>query len=288
MVGADVSVSTIQDQTRVALASVGLVTLAILFLGSLSTLWISRRLTAPIRAVQDRAIHLAAGHFDTVIEPPRLRELAVLTQAFNEMTETLQSSVEELGKETVKVERTRTRRHLLRELASRQQQTPPLPDGVELERAHGQHEPLEPEAVPATLDGTDIVVLRLSDENEEPVQALASRAEFAWLAPRVASELASSVDELLDILEGTDAASPAALVVVEPAAARVTLRARADVDARLIAEDHSDSRVLLPARGSYDVPAEGVLVLSNGNASGDPGSGPVAPESHVRISGGRA
>ncbi len=104
MVGADISVAKIQDRTQLALARVGLVSLLTLLLGGLGAIVISLRLTGPLAAVQEGASRVAAGRRSDPISPPKLRDLASLTTAFNEMTRVLTSSVDDLTEERLRAD----------------------------------------------------------------------------------------------------------------------------------------------------------------------------------------
>lgn len=260
MAGTDISVSTIQDRTQLALAKVGLVTVVILFLGGLGSVAISHRLTGPLAAVQEGASKVAAGHVGRPLEPPRLQELADLTTSFNEMTETLTSSVSELKDEIRRVSATRVRRHIVQELAGRMAAREPLPEGLEV------HAPDLPASVPATARlavaarvGGPVVAASLRPLDGDPLALLAEREELAVLLRRLAAGGDTGVEELMERLARLWGVGEPLLLV---AAGDVVAAPGTEVGAVLETEGAAAPPRTLPGGRVYRVPAGGRLLVA--------------------------
>lgn len=86
---------------------------AALIVGLLLTLWVSSRITRPLEELSEGAREVASGRWDTVIDLRGRDEIGQLAAAFNEMTETLASTREQL----VQTERVAAWRELARRLA---------------------------------------------------------------------------------------------------------------------------------------------------------------------------
>ncbi|HYA97017.1 MAG TPA: HAMP domain-containing sensor histidine kinase [Methylomirabilota bacterium] len=86
---------------------------AALFVGLLLTWWVSARVTRPVEELAEGARSVAAGDWDTRLEPRGSDEIAQLAGAFNDMTRTLSAQREKL----VQAERVAAWRELARRLA---------------------------------------------------------------------------------------------------------------------------------------------------------------------------
>lgn len=91
----------------------GAVAGAALIVGLLLTLWVSSRITRPLEELSEGAREVASGRWDTVIDLRGRDEIGQLAAAFNEMTQTLASTREQL----VQTERVAAWRELARRLA---------------------------------------------------------------------------------------------------------------------------------------------------------------------------
>lgn len=91
----------------------GAVAGAALIVGLLLTLWVSSRITRPLEELSEGAREVASGRWDTVIDLRGSDEIGQLAAAFNEMTQTLASTREQL----VQTERVAAWRELARRLA---------------------------------------------------------------------------------------------------------------------------------------------------------------------------
>jgi signal transduction histidine kinase len=91
----------------------GAVAGAALIVGLLLTLWVSSRVTRPLEELSEGAREVASGRWDTVIDLRGQDEIGQLAAAFNEMTQTLASTREQL----VQTERVAAWRELARRLA---------------------------------------------------------------------------------------------------------------------------------------------------------------------------
>ena len=278
MVGTDISVSTIQDRTQIALAKVGLVTVVILFLGGLGSVAISLRLTGPLAAVQEGASRVAAGRMGKPIDPPRLRDLAALTTSFNEMTRTLTSSVDELREETHRVESMRTRRHLAQELATRITGGDRLPPGVVITGGEGAggHGGV-PALARTTMVGQPsrgLVLAWLRPVSGDPLTVLAEREEMALLAGRILEAEGGDPSRLLTHLGRLWNVKDAALVLVDASARTVTaadgppvrgtLRRVGGAEEAATLRPHQPLVVPEDASWSVEVPADAGEVASGG------------------------
>lgn len=99
--------------TRHILQIAGAVAGAALIIGLLLSLWVSSRITRPLEELSEGAREVASGRWDTVIDLRGQDEIGQLAAAFNEMTQTLASTREQL----VQTERVAAWRELARRLA---------------------------------------------------------------------------------------------------------------------------------------------------------------------------
>lgn len=265
MVGTDISVGTIQDRTQIALAKVGLVTVVILFLGGLGSVAISLRLTGPLAAVQEGASRVAAGRAGNPIEPPRLRDLAALTTSFNEMTQTLTSSVNELREETRRVEAMRTRRHLVHELGARKTADGALPPGVVTpwwgERAD---ERAPADVVVVGSEERPLSVLHVRPDRNDPLTVLAEGEEFALLVRRITASGAIDPASVARKLERFWDPARGGFLVIDAAEGAVTASDTASVHGVLRTPEGQETPVALGTGATYVVPAGGELGVFSG------------------------
>lgn len=85
MVGADVDISTINGQLRVALVSAGLIGAGVLLTSLAVALPAARRIADPIAAMKLAGFRLAAGEMAVSVTPHGATELQDLARAFNKM-----------------------------------------------------------------------------------------------------------------------------------------------------------------------------------------------------------
>ena len=133
LAAADVDISVILDKTRLALVKVGAVATVMLLLGALVSLYISRRLVAPLMEVQEGALQLATGRFGHRIADQNLIELRELASSFNDMSEALGTTVSELSRTNAELESVRGRQALVAALLDPPLQPPPDPTIIVLE-----------------------------------------------------------------------------------------------------------------------------------------------------------
>ncbi len=128
MTGADIDISAIAFQTREALVITFACGGAMLLLSGLFTLGAARRLTVPLSAIKDAALHAAAGDYSRRADVARPRELAALAAKFSSISAALGQRVTEL-RQTVASQRTaRERETLAEELGRRPPLAPTPPD----------------------------------------------------------------------------------------------------------------------------------------------------------------
>jgi HAMP domain-containing protein len=274
MVGTDVSVSTIQDRTQVALAKVGLVTVVILFLGGLGAVAISLRLTDPLAAMQEGATRVAAGRVDESLELPRLKDLAALTESFNEMTRTLVRSVEDLSEETARVVETRTRRQLTNELAARRAIAAPLPEGVDAEWV-GSGRVANPRAVLVVLaqEEPQLMILWLRPGGGDPLEVMSDGEEALCLARRVRGVEGASVRDFVRGLASVwdDDGSP--LLVIDSAGSELHVVSDSPVEGAVRRGGGAREIVEIPGGGIFSLPPDSELTLSSARGAASDGAG---------------
>jgi nitrogen fixation/metabolism regulation signal transduction histidine kinase len=98
---------------RQILKIAGIVALAAVFVGLLTSWWVSSRITRPIEELSHGARDVASGRWDTRIDVHGSDEIGQLADAFNHMTRTLAAQKEKL----VQTERVAAWRELARRLA---------------------------------------------------------------------------------------------------------------------------------------------------------------------------
>jgi signal transduction histidine kinase len=98
---------------RQILKIAGIVALAAIFVGLLTSWWVSSRITRPIEELSNGARDVASGRWDTRIDVHGSDEIGQLADAFNHMTRTLAAQKEKL----VQTERVAAWRELARRLA---------------------------------------------------------------------------------------------------------------------------------------------------------------------------
>lgn len=98
---------------RQILKIAAVVALAAIFIGLLTSWWVSSRITRPIEELSNGARDVASGRWDTRIDVHGSDEIGLLADAFNHMTRTLAAQKEKL----VQTERVAAWRELARRLA---------------------------------------------------------------------------------------------------------------------------------------------------------------------------
>ncbi len=96
MAGADVNVEKIRERTKIALTKVVVTSLGALALAFFASLLIARKLTEPIDRLREVAQKIAAGEYGERIDPPKLKEPAMLSGTFNELSDTLRDTIDGL------------------------------------------------------------------------------------------------------------------------------------------------------------------------------------------------
>jgi HAMP domain-containing protein len=184
LAGADIDISLILKKTRVALVKVGLVAALTLLLGAFVSLYISRRLVAPITEVKEGALQLAAGEYGHRIADQQLLELGELSESFNNMSGALADTIGELTKTNLALETVRRGRALEVALEdSTDHALPELPFLVERYQTQDarMHDPSGFVHVPGR-DGGRMVVWTADPLSELPLDNLRLRREIAAIA----------------------------------------------------------------------------------------------------------
>ena len=117
MMGTDVDVTIVYNQTNLVLTQVGSVSLACMLFGAFLAIQVARRLTRPITLVKDGALLVAAGQYGHRIEVHQPTELADLARSFNKLSTALAATVEELNNANRELEQRRRAQELRRVLA---------------------------------------------------------------------------------------------------------------------------------------------------------------------------
>lgn len=135
MSGADIDIGVIEAKTRTALLLVfGAGSLA-LVAGALLALGLAQRMAVVLGSIKEGALRMASGEFGTHLSLPRVRELADLTAAFNHLSRSVGSTLDQLSLETASVRQRREAR-LLRALERPSEAiTPSIPPGFTLDVA---------------------------------------------------------------------------------------------------------------------------------------------------------
>ena len=182
----DISV-TIEELSRLLISA----TLLVLLIVVLWTLLIARRTTQPILALEQGTRRVAAGDLDARIEVSGKDELAELARAFNQMTEDLQSSREQL----VRAEKEAAWREMAQQIAHeiKNPLTPILLSTKLLRRARDEQSPELDQILTRTLELVERQVANMREIAKEFSDFAGARA----LAPEWIS-----LDQLIqDVLE---------------------------------------------------------------------------------------
>lgn len=182
----DISV-TIEELSRLLISA----TIVVLLIVVLWTLFIARRTTQPILDLEQGTRRVAAGELDVRIEVKGQDELADLARAFNQMTEDLQSSREQL----VRAEKEAAWREMAQQIAHeiKNPLTPILLSTKLLRRARDESSPELDEILGRTLE----LIERQVENMREIVKDFSDFAGARALAPE-----RISVDGLIgDVLE---------------------------------------------------------------------------------------
>jgi HAMP domain-containing protein len=86
MAGADVNITAIRQKTRWALFDVVFVGVVVLVAAGFVSLAVTRSLTRPLREIKNAALWIAAGYFQTRVEPRGAREINELANALNRLS----------------------------------------------------------------------------------------------------------------------------------------------------------------------------------------------------------
>jgi len=182
----DISV-TAEELSKLLISATAVVLLIVV----LWTLFIARRTTQPILALEQGTRRVAAGDLDVRIEVKGQDELAELARAFNQMTEDLQSSREQL----VRAEKEAAWKEMAQQVAHeiKNPLTPILLSTKLLRRAREEGSPELDEILTRTLE----LVERQVENMREIAQDFSDFAGSRALAPKWIS-----VDDLIgDVLE---------------------------------------------------------------------------------------
>ncbi|MGD2159523.1 MAG: cache domain-containing protein [Anaerolineales bacterium] len=96
LLGVAFPTSFLENTNRKTRLQVFTYTTVLLFMTTITGIYISRLITEPIQSLKSAALQVSAGDLDVSVEPIGEDEVAVLTQSFNEMIVNLKSSKAEL------------------------------------------------------------------------------------------------------------------------------------------------------------------------------------------------
>ena len=130
LAGADVNISVVGTKARVAIAQVGVAALLALLLGAAVSLWLARRLAAPLNEVRDGALRVAAGEFGHRIPALPYEEMQELAGTFNFMSDAIGATLTDLSEQQKISEADRRTAGLVAELATRRKIRGTLPRTV--------------------------------------------------------------------------------------------------------------------------------------------------------------
>jgi hypothetical protein len=95
IMGADQNVASISEVSREALVILTLNSFVFLLFGATASWFIVRSLTAPLLAMKDNVLSIAAGFLDRNVEDPSLKDLRPLASLFSEAGDNLKKEVEQ-------------------------------------------------------------------------------------------------------------------------------------------------------------------------------------------------
>lgn len=134
MSGADIDIGVIEAKTRRALLQVLLAGSLALAVGVLLALALAHRMATVLGAVREGALRMASGDFDTQLTSPGTHELARLTGAFNEMSQALRHTLDDLRHQGAVTRRRRAAECLAERWSAVAALPSALPAGVALEQ----------------------------------------------------------------------------------------------------------------------------------------------------------
>ncbi len=214
LAAADIDISVLLEKTRLALVKVGAVAAVTLLLGALVSLFISRRLVAPLMEVKEGALQLATGRYRHRIPDQRLVELRQLAGSFNDMSEALGTTIDELARSNETLERERLRKALEGALLGSPKQA--LPEPPFIVRDDGERTTPSGWAQLRTLQGQLLLVWLVTPSSGAALHDLKLRHEIDAFAgpllarhhaePEVIAELLIGAFPRIDMLVQIDEA----------------------------------------------------------------------------------
>ncbi|MEW6754654.1 MAG: HAMP domain-containing protein, partial [Candidatus Latescibacterota bacterium] len=257
--GADVNVNKIRAKTRSALLRVCLVGVASLLVAGAVSLYITGRLSDPIRQLKEGALRVAAGEYGYQIPAPRLTELGELTVEYNRISNALRERMEDVARANRELGERRSRRELL----------------ALLQRDGGEGE----SAVPAVACGrlgaegsgrdssgwvvaAGVHLMWAGHPCTDEVQAARLHRDVAVLAERLLQRHAGDRQALVDRLAGLLSESVASFAVLDPAAGCAWVVVRQPVAVAAVGSDGTVARRVLGRDACLPVPAGQALVFS--------------------------
>jgi HAMP domain-containing protein len=115
--GADVNVNKIKEKTNLALLKVCLVGVISLLLAGLVSFYITGKLIEPIRQLKNGSLKVAAGGYGYQIPVQGPRDLGELSVAFNNISQVLKETIEDVTQANQNLEAKRRQQELIRILA---------------------------------------------------------------------------------------------------------------------------------------------------------------------------
>lgn len=186
MAGADVNVNRINQKTREALQIVIAIGALSLLLAGGVAFYITRKLIEPIRQLKEGALKVAAGEYGYQIPVQGVGELGQLSIAFNDISQVLKETIEDVTQANQDLEARRSQQELIRMLAqAADDERFPRPDVLAHSRLGGKSHYRDSSGW-AHLDGT--FLLWLADSPEDSLQAVKLRRDTSIVVNRLLRE----------------------------------------------------------------------------------------------------
>jgi HAMP domain-containing protein len=262
LTGCDVNVDVIRTKTNAALAEVGYVALVSLLIAGLVSLAIARSLTRPINAVKEAALQVAAGQYGQNIQVKHPYELAKLAGSFNEMSQTLATTVSDLTETNQTLERRRRMQELNRRLAQATDEDPADSNRLIYGWCGGKsHCPVSSGSV-FSPNGQKLLVW-LADCGTDPLLAVKQRSEIALVAERLMARTGGEWNALSGELDVLFMDGVYCFVLLDSESRKIQSLARRSTPATLVEENGRARNVDLMTTPKLDVQSKQAFVIAD-------------------------
>jgi len=269
--GADVNVNKIKEKTNLALLEVCLIGAISLLLAGLVSFYITGKLIEPIRHLKEGALKVAAGKYGHQIPVQNLKELGELSISFNNISQVLKETIEDVTQSNQSLDARRDRQELIRLLAQDADgEQFPHPD-VLVHWRLGKKTHFRDSSGWACWGETSL--LWLADSPEDSLQAIKLRRDIATVADSLLRRFSGDWDAISAKLENLFEDSVYCFALLEkPGSGSVRFLTRRSVAVMLIDETkkicqyditQEESLILLPGQ---------TLIVSSANWSAIPDS----------------